>query len=143
MKILINISNYEYCVSGLKHLNNFAKNKTELSSRSCNDLILSAEPNTGDGLNFKIDKNLDKKKSTLSQVTWKQIYFYIRKLITVGYMYRNNQKTVEWEDDIKAIIRSIECCSNQINNQWNGSVYTAQLLCLMFNGLSMVFKVRT
>ena len=32
-------------------------------------------------------------------------------------MYSDNQKTVEWEDDIKAIIRSIECCSNQINNQ--------------------------
>ena len=80
-------------------------------------MISCAEPNNGDGLNFKIDKNLDKKTSKLSQVTRKQIYFYIRKLITVGYMYSDNQKTVEWEDDIKAIIRSIGCCSNQINNQ--------------------------
>lgn len=95
MKILINISHYEYYVSGLEHLNNLAKNKTKFFSRSCNDLILSAEPNTGDGLNFKIDKNLDKKTSKLSQVTRKQIYFYIRKLITVGYMYSDNQKTVE------------------------------------------------
>ena len=34
-------------------------------------MISCAEPNNGDGLNFKIDKNLDKKKNKLSQVTRK------------------------------------------------------------------------
>ena len=61
-------------------------------------------------------------------------------------IYSDNQKTVEYKDDIKAILECIWWCykANSFtiikSLKWNGSVYVAQLLCLMFIGL---FKVIT
>ena len=49
--------------------------------------------------------------------------------------YSDNQTTVESEDDIQVILKWIWCYYKAIGLQvscWNGYVYTAKLLCLMF-----------